>query len=132
MIRYSSMGDYRDLNAWNASRKLALVTYHVTESFPAAERFGLVAQMRRAAVSVMSNIAEGAGRASDRQFAPFLRIASGSLRELESQAILALELGYLPAAAHEELSRASLTAGQLLSGLLRSVERRIASGTSHK
>jgi four helix bundle protein len=126
------MGDYRDLKAWNASRELALVTYRVTENFPAAERFGLVAQMRRAAVSVMSNIAEGAGRASDRQFAPFLRIASGSLRELESQAIVSLDLGYCPATAHDELNQASLTAGRLLFGLLRSVEERIARDMSHR
>lgn len=118
------MGDYRDLKAWNASRELALATYQMTAHFPTAERFGLVAQMRRAAVSVMSNIAEGAGRGSDRQFVPFLRIASGSLRELESQAILALDLGFVSASAHEELSRASMTAGRLLSGLLKSVEGR--------
>lgn len=66
------MGDYRDLDAWKASQDLAVLTYQVTERFPSAERFGLTAQMRRAAVSVVSNIAEGAGRGTDTQFAHFL------------------------------------------------------------
>jgi four helix bundle protein len=86
------MGNYGDLDAWQASRSLAVVTYRITERFPTAERYGLTAQMRRAAVSIMSNIAEGASRASDTQFRPFLQIARGSLHELECQAILAGDL----------------------------------------
>jgi len=118
------MGNYRDLDAWKASKALAVATYRVTDRFPSAERFGLTAQVRRAAVSVMSNIAEGTGRGTDAQFAAFLRIARGSLHELESQGLLAVELGFSSTVASEELLSASRQTARLLHGLLRSVRTR--------
>lgn len=117
------MGNYRDLEAWKASQALAVITYRLTSQFPSAERFGLTAQMRRAAVSIVSNIAEGAGRGTDAQLANFLRIARGSLRELESQGLLSLELGLCNADAVADLLEANDTVGKLLYGLLRAVER---------
>jgi four helix bundle protein len=122
-----AMGNYRDLNVWQASRALASMTYRLTETFPAAERYGLTAQMRRAAVSIMSNIAEGAGRASDTQLRPFLQIARGSLHELECQTILANDLGLMTESQLAELNEGLRHAARPLQGLLRSLER----GSSH-
>ncbi len=116
------MGNYRDLAAWKASQELAVVTYRVTDRFPSGERFGLTAQMRRAAVSIMSNIAEGAGRGTDAQFANFLRIARGSLYELETQGLLATRLGFGSDGAVGELLDIGRQTGRLLHGLLRSIE----------
>jgi four helix bundle protein len=115
------MGNYRDLDVWKASQVLAVVTYRLTDHFPSTERFGLTSQMRRAAVSVVSNIAEGTGRGTDAQLANFLHIARGSLRELESQGLLAVELGFSTAEGIAELLDACRKAGRLLHGLLRAI-----------
>jgi four helix bundle protein len=90
------MQDYRSLRVWQQSRDLALEIYQLTTTFPSEERFGLVSQMRRAAVSVSSNIAEGSSRSSQRDLARFLEIAMGSAIELEVQLELAVALGMLP------------------------------------
>lgn len=84
-----------DLDAWKISRELVKAVYLLTKAFPKEELFGLTSQMRRAAVSVPSNIAEGAARAGDREFAQFLNIARGSLSELETQLLIASDLGYI-------------------------------------
>lgn len=86
---------FRDLLVWQRSMRLAESVYLITSGFPKAELFGLTSQMRRAAVSVPSNIAEGQGRDSDKSFALFLSQARGSLYELETQAELARNLGLL-------------------------------------
>lgn len=86
---------YQDLRVWQAAADLATECYVRTAAFPAAERFGLAAQMRRAAVSVVSNIAEGHGRRSRPAFVHFLGIARGSLNELEAQALLAVRLNLM-------------------------------------
>ena len=87
--------DYRRLDVWRRGRELALAIYRLTEGFPRSETFGLVSQMRRSAVSVVSNIAEGASRGSDREFARFIRYALGSAAELECQLDLCHQLGYV-------------------------------------
>jgi four helix bundle protein len=84
---------YRDLLVWQKAKALAVETYRATETFPKSEVFGLTNQMRRAAVSVASNIAEGQGRGSKPDFAKFLCISRGSLLELETQLEIAVELG---------------------------------------
>ncbi|MFA6259534.1 MAG: four helix bundle protein [Candidatus Peribacteraceae bacterium] len=86
--------DYKKLVFWQKSVKLAKAIYQFTKSFPDDEKFGLTSQMRRAAVSVPSNIAEGSQRTTEKEFLNFLLIAKGSLAELETQRILACELGY--------------------------------------
>ena len=98
---------HRDLEAWKVAMRLALNVYEATRQFPAEERFGLVSQMRRAAVSVPSNIAEGAGRDGCKEFAHFLGMARGSLSELETQSMLAHHLGFLrdPESISEQISR---------------------------
>ena len=86
--------DYRDLEIWKRGIELVKQVYTLTEAFPDSERFGLYSQLRRAAVSIPSNIAEGQSRNSRREFRQFLSIAFGSLAEVETQAIVAKELGY--------------------------------------
>jgi len=88
------MGDFRELSAWRKAHQLALIVYAAAGRLPRSERFGLADQMRRAAVSVVSNVAEGAGR-GDREFARFVTIARGSLAELRSQLLLARDLAFL-------------------------------------
>jgi four helix bundle protein len=85
---------YRDLLVWQKGMLLAKMTYKLTAGFPNSERFGLVSQMRRAAISVPSNIAEGQARQGKREFVQFLSHAEGSLAELDTQLLLAVELGY--------------------------------------
>ena len=86
---------HKDLDVWRESMRLAREVYRITATFPREELYGLVSQMRRAAVSVPSNIAEGAARASTKEFTQFLYTASGSLSELETQLLLATELGWV-------------------------------------
>lgn len=86
----------KDLKVWQKSIDLTVQSYRVTSGFPAEEKFGLVSQIRRAAASIPANIAEGFGRWNQREFARFLAIASGSLRELETHFLVASRLGYIP------------------------------------
>ncbi len=85
---------YKDLLVWQKGMQLAKQVYRITRTFPNEEKFGLVSQMRRAAVSVPSNIAEGQARHTTNEFVQFVSHAEGSLGELDRQLILALELGF--------------------------------------
>ena len=82
------MKTHKDLNVWNRSIELVITIYKVTKDFPKEETYGLISQMRRSAISVPSNIAEGAARQSKKEFRQFLYIASGSVSELETQLII--------------------------------------------
>src|SRR6266404_3950308 len=86
---------YRDLRVWKTSVELALEVYRITESFPQSERFGLTTQLRRAAISVASNIAEGHARSTRGEYRNFVSIARGSVVEIEVQLFLAEQLGYV-------------------------------------
>ena len=86
---------YRDLIVWQKAMKLAKETYLLTKSFPKEELYGLTSQIRRCAISIPSNIAEGKGRNSDKEFVRFLQISLGSVYELQTQLELSLELGYI-------------------------------------
>ena len=88
------MRNYRELVAWQVPFELAKRMYQLTEDFPKSEVFGLTSQLRRSAVSIPSNLAEGAGRSTKRDFAQFVTIARGSLNELQTQYLLAQELGF--------------------------------------
>ncbi|MDX9881506.1 MAG: four helix bundle protein [Prolixibacteraceae bacterium] len=90
------MHNYHELKIWQESRKLVKDVYSLTSVFPKEEMYGLTSQIRRAAVSVPSNIAEGTGRNGDKEFSRFLDYAIGSLFELETQVILANDLGFIP------------------------------------
>ncbi len=89
------MRKYKDLKIWERSVELATSIYQITTTFPPEEKFGLISQMRRASVSVPSNIAEGAGRSSDKEFKRFLDIAYGSLYELQTQLIISAKLKFV-------------------------------------
>lgn len=90
------MRDFRRLAVWQKAHQLTLDVYAATAVFPRDERFGLIAQLRRSAASVPTNIAEGCGRSGERELARFVSIASGSASEAEYQLLLAHDLGYLP------------------------------------
>lgn len=85
---------YKELKIWQKGMALTKEVYRITESFPASEKYGLANQLRRAAVSIPSNIAEGQARSGTREFLQFLSHASGSLAELETQILLSIDLGY--------------------------------------
>ena len=114
---------YRDLLAWQEAMTLAEDVYRLVASLPANERFELSAQLRRAAVSIPSNIAEGYARDSAASYAHFLRIARGSLREVETQVLLAERLKLIEEAMNNAVLSRCDRVGKLLHGLLRSVER---------
>src|SRR4030042_1395243 len=86
---------HKKLDVWQAAMKVAQMVYQLTNTFPSEERFGLVTQMRRAAVSIPSNIAEGAARQGKREFKNFVSMAQGSLSELDTQLDLTILLGYI-------------------------------------
>ena len=115
---------YRDLIAWQRSIELVSEIYLSTQSFPANERFGLTAQIRRAAVSVPSNIAEGQGRCTTGEFRQFLGHARGSLLEVETQIFIARNLRYLNQSQGKALFERISEIGRLLNGLINSLKNR--------
>jgi len=97
------MRDFKGLIVWEKAHTFVLEVYNVTRAFPSEERYGLTAQLRKAAASIPTNIAEGCGRDSEPDFARFLSIASGSASESEYHLLLARDLDYLPNSDHERL-----------------------------
>lgn len=95
--------NFRDLDVWKLGKKIVLNVYRITKEFPKDELYGLVGQMRRAGLSIPSNVAEGFNRIHNREYRQFLYIALGSCAELETQIEIALELGYLSHVHHSEL-----------------------------
>jgi four helix bundle protein len=120
------VGDYRKLRCWNRAHECALKVYKATETFPATERYGLVCQMRGAAVSVVSNIAEGIGRNRSSETAQYIRMALGSCTELESQVLLSRDLAYL----NDEVANQLVTATTALRGMLASLQRCLTAASS--
>lgn len=116
------IASFRQLETWQEAHKLVLMIYQTTQSFPADERFGLVSQMRRAAVSVPANIAEGFKRHGLQDKIRFYNVAEGSLEELKYFIFLSHDLGYI--ATDQDLTTQSETVGRLLNGLVNSTERR--------
>ena len=112
---------YKDLVAWQKSMDLVTAIYHATRDFPKDEQFGLTSQVRRAAVSIPSNVAEGQGRLSEKEFRYFLGQARGSLMEVETQLQIALNLGYLESGKTSILLKACAEIGRILNGLLASI-----------
>jgi four helix bundle protein len=112
---------YRDLLVWQKAVELALLIYRLSEGFPKREIYGLTSQVRRAAVSVPSNIAEGYGRGSRREYLQFLSIAQGSLKEMETQTILGQRLGYVTLQPAESVLLDSEVVGKMLGSLIRSL-----------
>jgi four helix bundle protein len=112
------MQDFRDPKVWQRAHQLVLHLYQATATFPDAERFGLTSQVRRAAVSIPTNIAEGSRRGSDADLARFLQIAIGSASEVDYFLLLARDLKYLPGHEYESLNTEIQEIGRMLNGLL--------------
>ena len=112
---------YRDLRVWQQAMDLALHVYRLTEPFPKHELYGLTGQIRRAAISIPSNIAEGKGRRTDRDFSSFLFRARGSLLELETQILLAGRLEYLKEVDAAAVLKNTAAVGSSLTGLINSL-----------
>ena len=117
---------YRDVIAWQKAMAMCMVVYRKTAQFPKDERFGLTQQIQRAAVSVASNIAEGWGRGATVEFLRYLRIARGSLCEVETQGQLAEWLGYMGAGDAAELNAITIECSKVMQGLIESLERKQA------
>ena len=97
------MQDFRRIKVWEKAHLLTIAIYKATKPFPSEERYGLTSQLRRAAMSIPTNIAEGSGRRSDKEFANFLNIALGSASEVEYLQLLAMEVGLLKPTIHAAL-----------------------------
>jgi four helix bundle protein len=124
-----SVQHYRELIVWQKAITLVKETYRATSNFPKTEIYALTNQIRRAAVSIPSNIAEGQGRNSTRDFLHFLSVAQGSLMELETQIIIAEQLGYLDKPQQDILLEYAAEVSRMLSGLRNSLNKKLA--TNH-
>ena len=117
---------YRDLDAWREAMDLAQCIYEISSALPADERFGLAQQLKRAAVSIPSNIAEGHARGATRDFSRFLSIARGSVAEVETQIELAVRIGLLDFARTEPAVQRCDKLGRILRGLRKSLDGKLA------
>jgi four helix bundle protein len=110
---------YRDLLVWQKGIVLVTDVYNATRGFPREETYGLTSQMRRCAVSIPSNIAEGHGRSTRREYLRYLEVAAGSLRELQTQLVIARNLNFLPPDAYSQIEEQSLELDRMLASLQR-------------
>ena len=116
--------NYRELKVWQRSYQLCLEIYKITKRFPNEERYGLTSQIRRAAVSVPSNIAEGYGRKTTPEYIRFLYIAYGSNCEMETQILLSGDLGYIKTGEWQILREGIREVERMLKGLIKSLEKK--------
>jgi four helix bundle protein len=115
---------YRELLVWQKAKSLAVHIYVITERFPRSEVYGLTSQARRAAVSIISNIAEGQGRLTSNEFLHFLGLARGSLHELEAQLSVATDLSYIEPATHQVIEGELRQVLGLLNRLIEAIRRK--------
>jgi four helix bundle protein len=125
MERSGGSGSYRDLTAWQKAMDLVEQVYLGSRNWPKEEAYGLTSQVRRAAISVPSNIAEGQGRDSTKEFLHHLSMARGSILELETQILVAERLGYVDTPLSQDLLRRSAEVSRLVSGLMRSMKAKL-------
>ncbi len=114
---------FRDLDVWKIGHELVLIIYKVTKNFPKEEMFGLTSQMRRSAVSVTSNIAEGFSRVSPKEKAHFYNISKGSLTELHDQLIISLDVGYLSSEEYDIAEKLLIRTHMILNKFILSTNR---------
>ena len=126
----SPIKNFTYLNAWKEGPVLVIRIYNITRTFPTTEQFGLSSQLRRAAVSITSNIAEGFSRSSYADKAHFFTMAQGSLTEVQNQLLVSRDVGYLSFENFELLSEQSVITHKLLTGLLKSTKQRTKSHNS--
>lgn len=119
------MRPHEKLDVWKRSVDFVVQVYRMTESFPREEKFGLTSQIRRAAVSIPANIAEGAARQSSKEFKYFLSNAQGSVSELATEILIAQKLGYLSQQTYDSGNTELTSIGMMILGLARSVSRRM-------
>ena len=122
------MRNFRELTVWQKAHELVIEVYRESSRFPIDERFGLTTQIRKAAVSIASNIAEGCGRGSDRDFSRFLSMAAGSASEVEYQLLLACNLGYLSNENHNRLNDNVNEVKRILNSFIQSLSESQLSG----
>ena len=122
------MKSHKDLDVWKKSMEMVANIYRLTRQFPNEEQFGLTAQIRRSAISIPSNIAEGAGRNSDKEFMQFLYIALGSASEVETQLLIAEKLGFMESVGTFQNEIADIR--KMLTGLISYVSKRKTIGKS--
>lgn len=116
---------YKDLIVWQKSIALVTSVYSLTKPFPADEKFGIVSQINRAIVSVPTNIAEGWGRESTKNYVQFLRISRGSLMEVETLLLISKNLNYIKEQDYIEISKQMDEVGKILQGLIKSINQKI-------
>ncbi len=117
------MKNYKDLEVWKESMNLVVNIYELTKAFPSEEKYGLTSQIRRAAVSIPSNIAEGSGRKGTKELIQFLHISLGSLAELETQVEIAFRLDYI--SEKDQIQNKVIFIRSMLSNLIKSLKNRI-------
>jgi four helix bundle protein len=120
----ATVSSYRDLLVWKAAIELAVEAYAVTKAFPASEMYGMTSQIRRASASIAANIAEGYGREHRGSFVQFLRVAQGSLKELETHVILSGRVGLILENDTARLLGAADELGKMLRAMIRSLQRK--------
>lgn len=113
------VADYRNLEVWQKAMELTMMIYDAADTFPTHERYGLVSQMERAAVSIPSNIAEGYGRQSDKEFYHFLSIARGSLYELQTQVYIASGRSYISRERADKIDQKLDQLGRMIYGFMK-------------
>jgi len=111
--------DFKDLDAWKVGHSLVILVYKITDNFPQKEIFGLISQMRRCAVSITSNVAEGFTRKGQKEKIQFYYIAKGSLIELENQLLIAKDVGYLKNDDFDKIMNNLIKTKMILNGLIR-------------
>lgn len=111
---------HKDLKVWQKAIVFVIKLYRITDEFPNSEKFGLISQMRRAAVSIPSNIAEGYGRRTNKELVRFLDIAKGSIYELDTQIEISMQLGYIKEGNYNNLSSLLDEISRMLTGLVKS------------
>ncbi len=121
----NKIDSFTDLHAWKEGHKLVLTIYTITKNFPDEERFGLTSQIRRAVISITSNIAEGFRRETYKEKARFYSISLASLSEVQNQLLVARDVGYIDNKKFKEIAEQSIVASKLIFGLLRSTKGKI-------
>jgi len=120
-LRVTKIQSYKDLIAWQKAMELVEAVYRLTAGYPGDERFGLISQTRRAAISIPSNIAEGYGRQTRANYTQFLRVSRGSANEVETQLLLAIRLGYVSTDQTRAVMNLTLEVQRILSALISSL-----------
>lgn len=115
----SKIRSFTDLNAWKEGHKLVLNIYQITKEFPKEEQFGLINQIRRAVVSITSNLAEGFSRSSYKEKSQFYSMALGSLTEVQNQLLIGKDLGYILKGDFQTIADTTVTVSKLINGLIK-------------